>query len=88
MPNKTHAIEFDQESGTFKGLNGQMAVWERAYPSVSISTELSKAAAWLLANPKNRKSNYARFLSAWLTRAQDKAPRVAVPQSSHFAGAI
>jgi len=52
------------------------STWESAYPAVDIDGELAKASAWLLANPKNAKSNYARFLNSWLTRAQDKAPRV------------
>jgi phage replication O-like protein O len=52
-----------------------MANWEQAYPALSLEAELSKAAAWIIANPKNKKSNYARFLTNWLTRAQDSAPR-------------
>jgi len=36
---------------------------------------LASAAAWLVANPKNVKSNYARFLTSWFKRAQDRAPR-------------
>lgn len=49
--------------------------WDKAYPAVNIDGELAKAAAWVIANPKNRKSNYARFLTNWLTKAQDRAPR-------------
>ncbi len=71
-----HPITFDIESGSFTGLNGSMAVWERAYPAVNIETEIAKAAAWLVANPANSKSNYPRFLANWLSRAQDRAPRV------------
>lgn len=52
-----------------------MATWVKAYPALSLDAELSKAAAWIIANPKNKKSNYARFLTNWLTRAQDKAPK-------------
>lgn len=52
-----------------------MAKWNQAYPALSLDAELSKAAAWIIANPKNKKSNYARFLTNWLTRAQDKAPK-------------
>ncbi len=48
--------------------------WGEAYPAVSLKAELAKAAAWIIANPSNRKSNYARFLTNWLTRAQDRAP--------------
>ncbi|NPT59066.1 replication protein [Paraburkholderia elongata] len=52
-----------------------MAKWQQAYPALSLDAELSKASAWIIANPKNKKSNYARFLTNWLTRAQDKAPK-------------
>ena len=29
---------------------------------------------WAKANPKNRKSNWRRFIANWLSRTQDKAP--------------
>lgn len=50
-----------------------LATWSTAYPALSLEAELSKAAAWIIANPKNKKSNYARFLTNWLSRAQDSA---------------
>lgn len=56
-----------------------LATWKEAYPALSLDAELSKAAAWIIANPKNKKSNYARFLTNWLTRAQDKAPAQRAP---------
>ncbi|WP_431018214.1 hypothetical protein [Burkholderia gladioli] len=62
--------------------------WRTAFPAVSIDGELAKAAAWLIANPKNRKSNYARFLTNWLTRAQDRAPRANGHRSSGGADEI
>lgn len=68
-------IVFD--GSEFKNVNGQMALWEKAYPAIAVGIELNKAAAWLAANPKNKKSNYARFLTNWLARAQDSAPKVA-----------
>lgn len=52
------------------------ALWAIAYPAIPLDRELAGAAAWLAANPKNRKSNFDRFLTNWLSRAQDKAPRV------------
>lgn len=52
-----------------------MANWKKAYPALSLDAELSKAAAWIIANPKNKKSNYARYLTNWLSRAQDVAPK-------------
>lgn len=53
----------------------QQATWAAAYPAVSVQAEVLKAAAWLDANPANKKSDYKRFLNGWLSRAQDKAPR-------------
>lgn len=82
-----HVISF--ADGQFSGLNGFADVWRRAYPAISIDAEVSKAAAWLVANPKNRKSNYARFLTNWLARAQDKAPaQGGGSDGSLFRGAI
>lgn len=51
-------------------------LWKKAYPAVDIPVELQKAAAWLVANPKNKKKNYSRFINSWLCRSQDRAPRV------------
>ena len=31
-----------------------------------------QAAAWLVANPTKKKSNYERFLTGWLKREQDR----------------
>lgn len=61
---------------SFEVAETTMSLWRRAYPAVSIERELAGAAAWLVANPKNRKSNFDRFLTNWLSRAQDRAPRV------------
>jgi hypothetical protein len=55
----------------------QISVWTATYPAVNVQLEIMKAAAWIDANPANAKSDYKRFLNGWLTRAQDKAPRMA-----------
>ena len=54
-----------------------LTLWRDAYPAVSLEAELKAALAWAHANPANRKSNWLRFLAAWLKRAQDRAPPVA-----------
>lgn len=53
--------------------------WTRLFPAVDVPQELRSMRAWLLANPKNRKtrSGVARFVSNWLTKSQNSA-RVAV----------
>ena len=49
-----------------------VALWEKAYPACDIERELTKMATWILANPKKgKKSNYSRFITNWLSRAQD-----------------
>lgn len=53
----------------------QLKLWHNAYPAINVPEELHRAAAWIVANPKNKKSNYARFLANWLSRSQDKAPK-------------
>lgn len=67
-------VRFDAATGTWSVPDLLQNQWETAYPALVVQTELAKAGAWLLANPKNQKSNYARFLTNWLTRAQDRAP--------------
>lgn len=67
---------FDFSSGTFDNLHAFIPHWETAYPAINIISEIKKSAAWLISNPKNRKSNYLRFLNGWLSRAQDSAARI------------
>lgn len=50
-----------------------MAGFKTAYPAAQVEAEIAKAHAWALANPKNRKSQWGRFLNGWLQRAQDRA---------------
>lgn len=56
--------------------NAFAAAAVKAYPAVDIPAEIARAAAWLVENPANAKSNGARFLGNWLRRAQERAPRV------------
>lgn len=68
---------FNWETGRFENLDPvTIAGWAEAYPAIDVMQEIRKAEAWQKANPKNRKSAIERFLNNWLSRAQDKAPRV------------
>lgn len=70
-------IDFDFKAMAFKGITEADELrWQDAYPAVPIPPEISKAAAWLAANPANRKKNYERFLVNWFGRSQDRAVRV------------
>lgn len=65
---------FDFVTGEFTGIPDLLvATWQEAFPAIDVRQEIKRAAAWLLSNPKNRKSDYRRFLNNWLTRSQDGA---------------
>lgn len=53
-----------------------LADWRKFYPALDIEQELRSASAWLAGNPRNRKSDILRFLTGWLQRAQNRAPRI------------
>ena len=46
--------------------------WRIIAPGISIEREIAAAEAWVIANPTKIKSNWNRFLTSWMTRAQDK----------------
>ena len=71
-----HEVRFDASAGSWSIPDALLEQWKGAYPAVVIDTEVAKAAAWLMSNPANQKSNYARFLTNWLAKAQDRAPRL------------
>ena len=75
---------FNPENGNIENIpQAAIEKWKKAYPAINISDEISRAEAWLLANPKNRKSDYIRFLNGWLSRSQDRAPRVSKPANDN-----
>jgi hypothetical protein len=68
-------VTYSVENGTFINITKpHLQTWSKAYPAINIENEISKAEAWIKANPKNKKSNWERFIVNWLSRAQDKAP--------------
>lgn len=48
------------------------------YPAVDVEQALRNMRGWLGANPRNRKTprGIKRFITGWISREQDKAPRV------------
>lgn len=67
-------IEFDETKKRFVGIPGElMTKWRSVAPAVNIQTEITKAEAWVIANPTLKKSNWSRFLNNWIVRAQDNA---------------
>lgn len=73
---KVEQITFNSETKKFEGIaNIDYEYWYDQFPAVDVDAEVKKMEAWLYANPKNRKSKYVRFITNWLSKAQDKAPR-------------
>jgi len=61
------------------GVNQEMVdEWSKAYPAVDVVAELQKMRVWSLSNPTKQKTStgIARFVNAWLSKAQDQAGRV------------
>jgi hypothetical protein len=68
-------VAFDYETGKFTNISEIMVdLWQTGFPAIDAQQELNKAAAWCMSNPKNKKSNWLKFLTNWFSRAQDKAP--------------
>ena len=62
------------EKGNLENINPEhFEKWQKAFPALNLKEQIAKAEAWLLANPKNKKSNYERFLVNWFNRNQDSA---------------
>lgn len=55
--------------------NSQREEWGTLFPAVDVPQELRNMRAWLMANPRNRKtpSGMLRFATSWLSRAQNSS---------------
>jgi hypothetical protein len=53
---------------------------QELYPAVNVLQSLKTMKAWLINNPKRRKSNVPRFINSWLSKDQDKGGPVGTPQ--------
>ena len=60
----------------------QFEEFERLYPALDVRQKFRDMRAWSLANPSNRKTRTGvlRFVTAWLTREQNRAPTKAKPE--------
>ena len=66
-------IQFDWTDGTWVGIeDDEFKRWQETYPACDVEGELRKASAWLLADPRRKKTQYRRFLTGWLDRSQQK----------------
>ena len=50
--------------------------WSTANPGIDVKFQLAQANLWLVGNPTRTKSNYFRFLTSWMLRAQERGGSV------------
>ena len=52
--------------------------YKMIYPGIDVEQQVREMYGWLVANPKNRKTRNGikRFINSWLSREQNRAPRV------------
>jgi hypothetical protein len=66
-------IRYDRAARRFTGiLADDRAAWGRAFPTVAIATELSRAELWL-ADTTRRYRDFSRFLRNWFRTAERDA---------------
>lgn len=63
-------------SGSFDVTFDYLNSLRQLYPAIDVEQEFRKMCGWLDSNPRNRKTarGIKRFITGWLSRAQDKAP--------------
>lgn len=70
--------------------DSQCEEWGTLFPAVDVPQELRNMRAWLIANPRNRKTagGMTRFATSWLSRAQNAARKQPPKLSTMFEGAV
>jgi hypothetical protein len=78
VSSKKEKVDF--VNGVFVIPKMHRASLEAAYGSIDLDDEIRRAAAYITTNPhKAPKSQYGRFLNAWLARSQDRAALKLIP---------
>jgi hypothetical protein len=65
-----------------------IAYYHKLYPAVDILQQLRNMLGWLESNPNNKKSanGIKSFITRWLSKEQDRAPKVEVQQTENKFG--
>jgi len=67
-------IIFNNQTFKFENIpKEKIEKWKEAFLNCNVDLELKKMEAWLMANPKNKKVNYERFIVNWFSRAMGRA---------------
>lgn len=80
IPAEPTVISFLLNDGSEFGVTKtQVNEFRNLFPGIDVMQELRNVKAWSLANKQNRKTRGGamRFVTSWLSRAQNRAPRAA-----------
>jgi hypothetical protein len=68
---RTDAKASWSEATGFQIPDSVLSEFSEAYPACDIKAQALRAHIWLKSNPKRKKKDYHRFLTGWLSRAQE-----------------
>jgi len=72
VPELLRGLElYEIDTRLLKNYEKNRAAWDKTYPHLNIDTEIRKAHVWEMVNPKRQKDDKARFIAAWLGRADE-----------------
>jgi len=71
---KIHKEKVEFKNSLFHNIpDALFSKWKVSCPGIDVKREIARAEAWVISNPKLKKSNWERFLTNWMARAQDRA---------------
>ena len=78
-------IQLIQRDGQYEITESEYRKFCELYPAIDVMQEIRKMIGWCDTNPSNRKTKKGirRFINSWLSRAQDRAPRVEKRQEEY-----
>ena len=69
-------LELPKIGGKHNVYEKDIKKYKELYPAIDVKQEIRSMLGWLESNPANKKKNVKAFITRWLSKKQDKAPRV------------
>ena len=90
QPKITHFNIILNDKSLYDVTEQELQEWRGLYPAVDVEQELRNMHGWADANPKQRKTRAGirRFITAWLSKAQDKARCNNVSKSAYTGASV
>lgn len=63
---------YEQDAGFCKRFPFLLLEWQRAFPDISISSQIAWSHAWRMSNPHKKYKRNDRFICNWLASAQER----------------